>query len=339
MKIGLTYDVKTDWPVGENDPADLNAEFDKPQTIDDISRALESAGHEVKRIGNVWNLLSKIDNLGVDIIFNICEGRSGRNRESQVPVLLEMHDIPFVGADGLALGVTLDKVIAKKCFIADGLPTPRFFQVTSSDNLEALNNIGFPLIVKTGYEGTSKGLTEQSRVDNYEELKEQVDFVSQTYDQPALVEEFISGKEFTVAVLGNGNAKAMPVVQISIDGRLDLGDAFYTFERVISDNLRYVCPAQISKELTKTMQDLSVKAYHSVGCRDFGRVDFRVDDDGNPYILEINPLPALDMQDVFNIFPQVMGSTYEATVNSILDFAAQRYGLKESLLTFSQLKE
>jgi len=156
--VGLTYDLKTDYEFKEGDPADANAEFDHPSTIDVIARAIESCGFKVKRIGNVLHLLDKIDSLGVDIVFNISEGLSGRNRESQVPILLEMASIPFVGADALTLGLTLDKIMAKKIFIAEGIPTPKFFEVKSPDELVDTDHCKFPLIVKPRFEGSSKGL-------------------------------------------------------------------------------------------------------------------------------------------------------------------------------------
>jgi len=327
MKVGLTYDCRTDWVVGPNDPQDMNAEFDKPQTIDDICAALEAGGHDVVRLGNAEKVLETLDRISVDIVFNICEGRHGRNRESQVPVLLEMKGIPFAGADALTLGMTLDKSVAKKCFVADGVPTPRFFLADENSDLEALNTIGFPLFVKTCYEGTSKGISEASRVTDPATLKEQVAKVCRVYRQPALVEEFIPGQELTVPVLGNDNPQAMIPIQVSIDGDVDLGERFYSYEMVVSPALRYVCPPKISEDLKRRLQETAVRAYQSVGCRDFGRVDFRVDRQENLYVLEINPLPSLAKQDVFNIFPQVMGTTYEAAVNEVLRIAARRCGL------------
>ncbi len=329
--IGITYDLKTDWIVESDEPIDANAEFDKPKTLDKVVKALESGGHIVKRIGNVDELIAHIDNLEVDIIFNLCEGRGGRNRESQVPMLLELKGMPYVGADALTLGITLDKVIAKKIFIAEGIPTPRYFEAKTEVDLERLNTLEFPLMVKTKHEGSSKGISSESRVEDYESLKRQVKMINEKYNQPALIEEFIKGAEFTVAVLGNGNAKAMPVVQVSIDGNVELGDQFYTNGRIYSDSLQYVCPAKIDGELTKRIQDLAVKAYKSVGCQDFGRVDFRVDKGGNPYVLEINPLPSLDEEDVFNIFPNTYGSNYDEVINQVLEFAMKRYGMIEEV--------
>jgi len=325
--VGLTYDLKTDYKFKKGDPLDANAEFDHPTTIDVIGKAIASNGFKVKKIGNAANLLEKIDNLGVDIVFNISEGLTGRNRESQVPILLEMAGIPFVGADALTLGLTLDKVMAKKIFIAEGIPTPRFFEVGSAETLLNHDHCKFPLIVKPRFEGSSKGLSESSRVENMDELKRQVDFITKTYKQPALVEEFISGQEFTVAIVGNDNPEIMPVVQIKIDGKLKLNDKFYTFARITSDRLEYVCPAKITHELKKKLDDLALRVYRSVECRDFGRVDFRVDNDGKPYVLEINPLPSLSTEDVFMLIAQNIGITYEQMVGKILNSALTRNGL------------
>lgn len=338
-RVGLTYDLKTDWTRREDEPSDVNAEFDKPRTIERVTQALERGGHTVEKIGNVHNLLARLEDLDVDIVFNICEGKNGRNRESQVPVILELKGIPFVGADGLSLGITLDKVVAKKMFIAEGIPTAPFFTADTTQDLDKLNTIGYPLIVKTLHEGSSKGISKNSRVEDAQALKRQVHLINTVYRQPALAEAFIRGTEFTVAVLGNGHPQAMPVVQVSIHGKTQLGDEFYTFDRISSDAVGYICPAQIPEALTKKLQDIAVRAYKCVGCRDFGRVDFRVDEQGNPYVLEINPLPSLDPEDYFNVFPKVIGLTYDEVVNKILDFALERYGLAEAQKTAFQFSE
>ena len=328
MKVGFTFDLKSEWPSGPNDPVDVNAELDSEKSVNEISAALEAGGHEVVRIGNVKKLMSLLPDPGVDIVFNICEGYYGRNRESQVPVLLEMNGVPFVGSDALTLGLTLDKMLAKKCFIADGVPTPRFFSAACEDDCRQAENFQFPLIVKARFEGTSKGLSQSSRVKDMEELKRQVALINTTYGQPALVEEFITGFEFTVPVIGNADARAMPAVQVCIDNSVNLGEKFYSYEMVKSSKLRYVCPPQAEEKLIKKLRELAVKAFHSVDCRDVGRVDFRVDAQGNPYVLEINPLPNLGREDVFDIFPKVIGSTYEKAVNQILEIAARRNGIQ-----------
>lgn len=325
--VGLTYDLKTDYEFKEDDPPDANAEFDHPSTIEVITSAIQSSGFKVKKIGNVSNLLENLDNLDVDIVFNISEGISGRNRESQVPILLEMAGIPFVGSDALTLGLTLDKVMAKKIFIAEGIPTPEFFEVKKIDILMDINHLKFPLIIKPRFEGSSKGLTEASRVDNMEELKKQVEYIINTYKQPALIEEFIRGKEFTVAIIGNDPPEVLPIVQIKIDGRLKLNDKFYTFARISSDRLEYICPACINKDLKKKISDLALRTYNVVECQDFGRVDFRVDKKGKPYVLEVNPLPSLSTEDVFALIAKEIGISHEEIIGKILDSALKRYNL------------
>ena len=325
--IGITYDLKSDWHQSANDPIDASAELDGFGTVEALKAAFESAGHYVKLIGNAHNLLKALPDLGVDLVFNIAEGHHGRNRESQIPAILDLYRIPFAGADALTLGVTLDKVVAKKCFIADGIPTARYFKATASDDLLALNTIGYPLFVKTLHEGTSKGITADSRVENLSQLKEQVDRIYYNYHQPALVEEFIKGTEYTVGVIGNDSAEAMPVVQYAIGGNTNLGNEFYTYNYVAEKKVNHLCPAPIDVVLAKKLQDIAVKAYKSVDCRDFGRVDFRVNEKGEPFVLEINPLPNLSPDDVFVLFGKVQGKSYNQIILKILDQALERLEL------------
>ncbi|MBI4308858.1 MAG: ATP-grasp domain-containing protein [Candidatus Omnitrophica bacterium] len=324
--IGITYDLKGDWQSSPDDPVDAAAELDAAHTVECLKGAFESAGHRVKLIGGAKSLLRALPNLGVDIVFNISEGHYGRSRESQVPAILDVYRIPFVGADALTLGVTLDKIMAKKCFIADDIPTARYFKAAGEDNLYELNTIGFPLFVKTVHEGTSKGITQSSRVENFDQLKKQVEHVNRHYKQPALVEEFIKGTEFTVGIIGNSPSAAMPVVQYAIGGKTLLGNEFYTYHHVAEKLVDHICPAPIDENLAKKLQDMAVRAYKSVDCRDFGRVDFRVDERGNPYVLEINPLPNLSQEDVFVLGGTVMGLPYNQIINKILDEALVRTG-------------
>jgi D-alanine-D-alanine ligase len=238
-----------------------------------------------------------------------------------------MAQVPFVGADALTLSLTLDKIMAKKIFIAEGIPTPKFFEIKACDTLVNTDHFKFPLIVKPRFEGSSKGLSDASRVENMEELKKQVEYIISAYKQPALIEEFISGQEFTVAIIGNNPAQVLPIVQIKIDGRLKLNDKFYTFARITSDRLEYICPARINQRLKKKISELALKAYNAVECRDFGRVDFRVDNKGNPFVLEINPLPSLSTEDVFMVTAKEVGISYEEIIGKILNSALTRYKL------------
>ncbi|MDD4909146.1 MAG: ATP-grasp domain-containing protein [Candidatus Omnitrophica bacterium] len=331
MIIGFTYDLKEDYKLKEGEPSDLYAELDSRPVIGSVAAALEKNGHTVKKIGNAERLLEMRGDLGVDIVFNICEGRAiSRNRESQVPVLLEMMDVPFVGSDGFTLGLTLDKIATKKMLLYEKIPTPKFFEAKSLEEMN-MDHLRFPMIVKPRFEGSSKGISKDAKVDDEESLRKRVDFVVKTYKQPALVEEFISGKEFTVAIIGNEDPEVFPPVQVKIDGKLDLGDQFYTFARIHSNRLGYVCPPRIPQKLIDKMRDYALKAYRAVECRDFGRIDFRTDEDGNPYVLEINPLPSLSVDDVFMVIAKHLGITYDAMIGKVVDCALQRYGKGGSL--------
>lgn len=329
LKVGLTYDLRKDRPVRKGEPEDINAEFDSEETVNNIASSIEAGGHKVIKLGGVKNILDNLKNIksSVDIVFNICEGYLGRNREAQVPVVLEMLGVPFVGSDGLTLSLTLDKVMTKKVLISEGIPTPKYF-VTDSDGAYNLDHLKFPLIAKLRYEGTSKGITEKSRVENPKELKAQINRLICDYKQSVLVEEFIRGAEFTVPVIGNDKPEAFPPAQVHIDNNVNLGDQFYTFDFISSDRLGYVYPAKIDKKLEEKLRALALATYRAVDCRDFGRVDFRVDDEGNIYVLEINPLPSLALKDVYKLLADYKQVPFEKIINRILDAGIKRYGLK-----------
>jgi D-alanine-D-alanine ligase len=280
----------------------------------------------VVRLGNARRLIEQMGGESVDIVFNIAEGYGGRNRESQVPILLEMLRIPCVGADGLTLGLTLDKVLTKKVLIAEGIATPRYAEVADAESLRHVD-LTYPLIVKLRCEGSSKGLTPKSVVNSPEELQRQVSHLWETYSgAPIFIEEFIEGEEFTVAIIGNETLDVYPVVQIALDGKTDLGRNFFHFAYLRS-GADYICPARIPEPLARKMQDLARRTYRAVDCRDFGRVDFRTDRKGNPYVLEINPLPSLSTEDVFNFVAKNQGITHFQIINKILEVGAKRCGL------------
>ena len=327
LRVGLTYNVKSEVVLKPGDPPDLNAELDHEETVAHIEQAFREAGHEVVRIGNARQLLQRMGALDVDIVFNIAEGYEGRNRESQVPILLEMMRVPFVGADGLCLGLTLDKVLTKRVLIAERIPTPRYAEVTDPEKLWQVD-LAYPLIVKLRCEGSSKGLSEKSLVNTPQELQRQVRWLVDTYKGASVfIEEFIEGNEFTVAVIGNDPPEAYPVCQIMLDGQLELGRKFFTWA-YLRAGAEYICPAKIPEGLARLMQELALRTYHAVDCRDFGRVDFRVDRKGTPYVLEINPLPSLSTEDVFNFIAKTRGLTHYQIINRILDTALVREGLR-----------
>ncbi|MFA5039434.1 MAG: ATP-grasp domain-containing protein [Candidatus Omnitrophota bacterium] len=319
--------MKSDHAPVQGLPADFYAELDREETIDEVTAALESAGHKVVRIGNARKLLERIQDVGaMDIVLNICEGIGNRNRESQVPAILDLYGIPYVGSDALTLGLSLDKALAKKIFLADGVLTPRFFVADAGTDFGNLDSMKFPFFVKPVHEGSSKGISDKSIVSDTTALKQQVEEILRLYKQPALVEEFIRGGEFTVLVIGNEKPWALAPVQIQIAGNLEAGNLVYTSRRLEGDDIVYVCPPKISPDLDKKLRDLAVKAYRSMGCLDFGRVDFRVDERGCPFVLEVNPLPAVTISDVFPLAAEAEGISYNDLMVRIIDEALKRTG-------------
>lgn len=326
-RIGFTYDLKNDHAGQSGLSDDALAELDCSDTIDAVVGAIETGGHEVVRIGHARNLLKRIKKLDVDIVFNICEGLATRNRESEVPVILDLYKIPFVGSDGLTLGLTLDKVMAKKVFVFEGVPTPKYFVADKKTKLSDFKGMRFPLIVKPRHEGSSKGISENSIVTDMKGLTSQIAEVVDRYHQTALVEEFIRGGEFTVLVIGNNKPVALPPVQIQIAGCLEAGDQVYTWRRLEGTDIQYICPPKITKDLDRKLRDIAIRAYKAVECRDFARVDFRVDEKGKPFVLEINPLPSLSLEDVFPLVAKASRMTYAELILKIIDIGLKRNGL------------
>jgi len=326
LKVGFTYDLKDDYELKPDDPPDKYAEFDTKETISYIESALKTSGHNIVRIGHAKNLIKKlVEGEKFDIIFNICEGLKGRSREAQVPAILELYEIPYVGSDPLTMALTLDKTLAKKIVQYHGLNTANFICINSIDEISPRKfKLRFPLIVKPSQEGTSKGLSKESLVKNFTQLKKRVEWVLETYKQPVLIEEFIVGYEFTVAIVGNEPPEVLPPVQIAINNETDLGENFYTHARVESPEIKYICPANIDKSLDKKLRDLALVAYEVLGCRDLGRIDIRVDYDENPYFLECNPLPNLGKIDVFPLVAKATGRTYEELICYILEAGIKR---------------
>lgn len=326
--IGLTYDLENDYVFSPGDPPDTNVEFDSKETIQSITESLISLGYKVIPLGNFAKLLSQIRLIKekVDLVFNFAENLVGRNREAQIPILLEALNIPYVGSDGLTMAIALDKFVTKKLLIYEHIPTPNFFEARNVDEINKLPALRFPLMVKPRWEGSSKGICALSRVQNRDSLLKQVKFIIATYKQPALVEEFISGSEYTVPIIGNNNIEILPPLQIQIKGKHNLGKLFYIGEYVNREGVEYI-PLDMHHPLKKTLESLAIKTYRAVECRDLGRVDFRVDQNENPYVLEINPLPALIDTDAFAIAAAHVGISYKAMIEKILTATRHRYNI------------
>lgn len=330
-RVGITYNLKGE-SAGEEaaGPIDQFEEFDKEETIDAIRDVLVRQGQEVVKLGGDRDLVDRLRQRPVDIVFNIAEGFEGRNREAHIPALLEFLGIPYTGSDPLTLSITLDKSMAKRVALSEGIPTPRFRKAERIEDLEGVD-LRYPLFVKPCYEGSSKGIRLDSKVMDHRSLVEKVGWLLKTYRSPVLVEEFVSGPEFTVGVLGNDAPSVLGIMEIEIRGtRSD--EAVYSLEvkREWEERVRYHCPPAIDRVLRRKIEEVALKTYRILGCRDVSRIDVRVGEDGEAYLLEVNPLPGLSpVYGDLPIMARKMGWSYDELVGTIFRHALRRYGMAE----------
>lgn len=328
MKIGLSYDLKEAFSQSPEGPEDALEEYDSVETVDALKNAIEARGHSVVKLGGGRKFLHNILTEKVDFVFNISEGLgSYRSREAQVPSVLEMLNIPYSGADPQCLAVCLDKHLTKKIISTEGIPTPQWCVVERS-NLNEIdwNTLPYPAFVKPVWEGSSKGIRLKSLVRSPEQLKALVSELLQHYQQPVLVEEFISGEEITVGMVGNNPARIIGIMRVV--PRKKEADFVYSLEvkRDYEQLVDYECPAKLPVRTTQLIEEYSRRIFKLLSCRDFARLDYRVAVDGTPFFLEVNPLAGLNPRssDIV-IMSGLINFKYPDLINAILDAALQRY--------------
>lgn len=337
MRVGLTYNLKRAVADGEDLPPDFFAECDDPETVEDVRDALLAAHEEVIMIEADDDAFEKLRKARPQIVFNMAEGVWGSDRESQMPAIMEMLRIPYTGSSPLTLGLCLNKARAKEALEYHGVPTARFFLV-EAEPFAIPQGFRFPAMVKPVLEGSSKGIRNDSIVQDRAELEVKVKSVIAEYRQAALVEEFLPGREFTVAVLGNGaSMRALPIVEIDYSALPQGIRPIYSYEaKWILDTPDapldiFACPAPLDETLRKAVEDVALRSCRVLGVLDWCRVDVRLDAAGVPNIIELNPLPGILMDPKCNsCFPKAArtaGMTYAELINSVVDIAAQRYGL------------
>jgi D-alanine-D-alanine ligase len=330
LRVGITYNLKKDFSQRENQPIDLLEEFDSEETIDAIREVLEGEGHEVIKLGGGVGLVDRVRQGPIDIVFNIAEGLEGRNREAHIPALLEFLSIPYTGSDPLTLSLTLDKAMAKRVVMSQNIPTPRFKKIERVNDLDDLD-LHYPLFIKLCYEGSSKGVRLDSKILDPWSLGEKTRNLLETYGSPVLVEEFVKGPEFTVGVLGNDDPFVLGVMQIEIKGKPP-EESVYSLEikREWEEKVQYHCPPPIDQRLLKKIEEVALRSYRALECRDVSRVDIRVGEEHTPYFLEINPLPGLSpVYGDLVIMARSMGWNYARLVKTIFHQALKRYGWME----------
>ncbi len=343
MKIALVYNER---PSGydRSDPRlEKHIEGDEWKTIESVGKAIEENGHTVSYFKVDEDIYERLRSAkpNLDLVFNLAEGISaGADREAQLPMICEILGIPHTGPAPLSAALILNKARAKEIWKATGVKTADS-QLFISPTTPLKKSLYYPLIVKPSNEGSGIGIKSNSIVKNEQELRAAVKLIIQDYRQPALVETYLSGREFTVALIGNGeDVKTLPIVEINFAGLPEGAPAIDSYEAkfvygatgVVDMHATEFCPAVVTPKLGKSINDLAIRAYQSIGCLDFGRVDIRLDDKGTPFVLEINHPPGL-MSDPFEssffvIAGRAAGLTFPVLIGQILDSASTRLGFK-----------
>jgi len=313
-------------------PSDLLAEVDAAKYIQAYEAGIWAAGCEPMVHEGIPNLevIGWLRHVQPHLCFNVCEGFRGESREAQMPALLEALGLPYSGPGPLAAAVTQDKPMTKRLLSAAGLPTPRF-EVFDCPEAALGCGLAFPLFVKPSHEGTGMGVQNESVVRCPEQLRRQVERILQHYHQPALVESFIEGRELTCGVVGNnGDLQVLPVLEVDFGGYPpDLFPVYSSKHKNDFDHLfRYRCPAPLPEAVTQEVMRLTVETFAVTGCRDYGRVDFRLTPEGQLYILEINALPGITPRSDMTTMAKALGLTHEQLVAAVLKAALKRCRLQ-----------
>ncbi|MFX1513955.1 MAG: ATP-grasp domain-containing protein [Promethearchaeota archaeon] len=329
MKVALVLNTRVD-------ESEFQVEYDPPHTIKLIKHGIQSAGHEYVFIEADENFVTHLKEQKPDLVFNRAEGIRGESRESHVPAMLEMLEIPYVGSNVLTTALCLNKGWTKKILKFHEILTPNFTIVNNIFELTAFN-FRYPVILKPNEEGSSVGINEDNVINNSKELKSKLTQILKVYEQGILIEEFIQGREFSVGVLGTkeGTLEVLSIIEIDFSQfPKEVGTVFGQRAKTLYDSLdHYICPAKIPDAIKKKLEAISLQVCDLLEIKDFARIDFRMNSAGEIFFLEINPLPGIDFdldENDFSFYPYMAfksGYTYDQLIQRLIDSACTRYNL------------
>jgi D-alanine-D-alanine ligase len=322
MKIGLTYDLRS-WYIDRGYSMEDTAEFDKKETVDALDDSLRNMGFETEQIGNNFQL---IEALAVgkrwDLIFNIAEGLYGDGRESVIPAILDQYRIPYVFSGPVVMGLSLNKHFTKLIVNAAGVPVSPGMLISDIQDIKNCH-LEFPLFVKPVSEGTGKGITEKSLVHSSDELKTMIEWIISRFNQPALVEEYLPGREFTVGIVGSGDySEAIGGMEVICSENLP-----YSVE--VKENYQQYCQYKpLDKDIEGECKKVALDAWKAIGAVDAGRVDLKVDKNGRICFIEANPLAGLNpIHSDLPILARMYGIEYQKLMEMIMKSARKRLNL------------
>jgi D-alanine-D-alanine ligase len=322
MKIGLTFDLRS-WYIDRGYSMDETAEFDKQETVDALDEALRIMGYETEQIGNSFQIIEALaSGKRWDLIFNIAEGLYGDGRESVIPAILDQYRIPYVFSGPVVMGLSLNKHMTKLIVKESGVPVSPGILIHDIEDIKNLN-LDYPLFVKPVSEGTGKGITEKSLVHSPEELRNMVGWIISKFNQPALVEEYLPGREFTVGIVGTGeNAEAIGGMEVICSDNLP-----YSVE--VKENYQLYCKYKpLDKDIAGECKEVALNAWKALGAVDAGRVDLKADKNGRICFIEANPLAGLNpVHSDLPILARMYGIEYQKLMEMIMNSARKRLNL------------
>jgi D-alanine-D-alanine ligase len=299
------------------------AEFDKQETVDAIAGALKRMGFETDPVGNCFQLIESLAaGKRWDLVFNIAEGLYGDGRESVVPAILDQYKIPYVFSGPVILGISLNKHLTRLIVSAAGIPVSPGMLITDLIDLEKCT-LQYPLFIKPVSEGTGKGITEKSLVKSPSELREMVEYLLSRFEQPALVEEYLPGREFTVGIVGSGeDSVAIGGMEIECKDNLPYSVEF-------KENYQVYCKYMpIGQEYMEECKTVALKVWKALGVVDGGRVDLKADRNGKICLIEVNPLAGLHpIHSDLPILSNMVGINYQSLIEMIMKSAIKRHHL------------
>ena len=320
MKIGFCFDCKEDYGYLANDLS--FCDFISPTAITFVKETLEKCGHKVILLGNHSHLLKFLKNgSSVDLVITAAEGMLSRNRESWVSSICEMCNIPYAGSDVHTLVVTLDKVLTKIIANYLNIPTPKFKEISSLDEINLLS-FQYPAVIKPNYEGSSMGV---KIVNNSDDLYEYAQMLFEKYAQKLILEEYISGKEITVSIIEKDGIPQILGMVESLQNNNDIMP-IYSSEIKRIYGCKKIQP-RISKSTESLLEKYSLAIYSYLKCCDYCRIDFRLDKDDKPYLLEVTPLPALSETASFMMAANLNKVAPTNVFDTIISNVCERYKL------------
>jgi D-alanine-D-alanine ligase len=325
MRIGLTYDLRSDY-LAAGFSEEQTAEFDRAETIEGLEQALVALGHETDRVGHARHLIERLaagDRW--DLVFNIAEGMYGIGREAQVPAILDVYNIAYTFSDPLVMALTLHKGMTKHVLRDAGVPTSAFTVVSHPADVHGVT-FDPPFFIKPVAEGTGKGVTPDSIIRRREDLDAACRNLLRTFNQPVLVEPFLSGREFTVGLLGTGDdAAVLGTMEVLLLDNAEPEVYSYTNKELSEERVTYRVIDPTQDPVVAGAEAVALRAWRVLGCRDGGRVDIRCDADGHPLFMEVNPLAGLHPQHSdLPILCTALGISFEYLIGRIVASASTR---------------